>query len=537
MKRVLYLLPLLFALLFAESVEARKVKYPNGDYYVGKWKKKAPHGKGIMKYANGDVYEGWWYYGQRNYTGCMTYKSGARYEGGWLIDEKEGKGKFTSSDGSTYEGDWKKGVKHGYGTMKYSDGACYEGEWENGLPHGRGKHTSKDGTIYEGYYSSGSKDGEGKQNSPTGDSYEGTWKKGLFHSGKCSYINSKEKYEGSYVNGKLGVGRLELANGDWYEGTWKDGFFYKGKCKENTALRVFEGNYENGKPYTGTIDGRLDTNGDYYKGEMQSGNFVEGECVITKNDWKFVGRKSENKYLGRVTYNNGYIYEGALDENMRRTGEGKLSDNLSQGTLTAFFSENDIIEGNGSFIHSSTTYNFNVKKSDDGYQTTVYNAGKPCLTTTLTSSRLKIFASIAQALDEQAEKERKEKEMEESRAFCRKYLMGHVYRAEKVSWNSTDAAWLMGTILDVKVTLRFISADKAEYTINMRTTDALDDNPFVGMRFEALCNELDGTTETVDYKYMDGKLFIGDTECRTGNNLKNIHYDMELWNCWFKQIK
>lgn len=537
MKRVLYLLPLLFALLFAESVEARKVKYPNGDYYVGKWKKKAPHGKGIMKYANGDVYEGWWYYGQRNAHGVMTYKNGAKYEGEWLIDEREGKGKFTSSDGSIYEGDWEKGVKHGYGNMKYSDGSSYEGQWNKGTPHGWGKHRSKDGTIYEGYYFFGAKDGKGKQNSPNGDFYEGIWKKGMFYQGICSYINNNEKYEGAYEEGKYSEGRLELTNGNWYEGTWKDGSFYNGKCKEKTTLRVFEGNYENGKPYTGTIDGQLDTNGDYYKGEMESGNFVEGECVITKNDWKFAGRKFENKYLGRVTYNNGYIYEGALDENMRRTGKGKLSDNLSQGTLTAIFSENDIIEGNGSFIHSSTTYNFNVKKSDDGYQTTVYNAGKPCLTTSLTSSRLKFFASIAQALDEQAEKERKEKEMEESRAFCRKYLMGHVYRAEKVSWNSTDAAWLMGTILDVKVTLRFISADKAEYTINMRTTDALDDNPFVGMQFEALCNELDGTTETVDYKYMNGKLFIGDTECRTGNNLKNIHYDMELWNCWFKQIK
>ena len=52
MKQFIFLLPLICALLVVGPIEAKKKKYPNGDYYEGEWKKGAPHGIGTMKYAD-----------------------------------------------------------------------------------------------------------------------------------------------------------------------------------------------------------------------------------------------------------------------------------------------------------------------------------------------------------------------------------------------------------------------------------------------------------------------------------------------------
>lgn len=65
MNKLSYVLLMIVALFVVNSTEAKKKKYPNGDYYEGKWKKKSPHGFGTMTYANGDVYSGNWVYGSR----------------------------------------------------------------------------------------------------------------------------------------------------------------------------------------------------------------------------------------------------------------------------------------------------------------------------------------------------------------------------------------------------------------------------------------------------------------------------------------
>ena len=81
MQKILFLLPLILALLVSGTVEAKKKKYPNGDYYEGEWKKGQPDGFGKMIYANGNVYEGNWENGLPNGEGKMTYKGGGIYEG------------------------------------------------------------------------------------------------------------------------------------------------------------------------------------------------------------------------------------------------------------------------------------------------------------------------------------------------------------------------------------------------------------------------------------------------------------------------
>lgn len=60
MKKLLLLLPLIFTLLVSGTVEAKKKKYPNGDYYEGEWKNGKPHGNGKMIFSNGSSYDGIW---------------------------------------------------------------------------------------------------------------------------------------------------------------------------------------------------------------------------------------------------------------------------------------------------------------------------------------------------------------------------------------------------------------------------------------------------------------------------------------------
>ena len=586
MKRYLYLLPILLAFLSVETAEAKKVKYPNGDYYIGKWKKKTPHGLGTMTYANGDTYTGLWIYGVKAGEGRMTYNDGSIYEGAWETNKYHGYGTMNYKDGSMYEGEWRYGDKQGTGKFISSLGDIYEGGWSKDSFHGQGKYTTSDGSVYEGAFYYGKKQGKGKEQTSQGW-YEGEWKQGEFYTGTCSYtlpngdkftgtyenggtkngkltlangnwyegdfLNSGwfyagscsytndngDKYEGTYIKGTYGKGRLDLANGAWYHGTWQDGKFFQGDCKEENEQRIYQGSYENGVPYTGTIDGYWA--GNYYKGEFSRGVFVNGECELKGYGYRFKGQMSDGVYSGKMEFNNGYCYEGMLNPDMQRNGEGILSRENPKEILNAVFEADYVVKGNGSFFKEAEEYTFSIenKKDDnDRSKVNVYNRGKLYLTEEVERFYSDgVFHCIDELIDQKIEKDRIEKEMAESRAFCKKHFMGHVYKADKVLWNSADGAWLMSTIFDVKVTLRFISADKAEYTIHMKSTDALDDNPFIGMQFEALCNELDGLTETVEYKYMDGKLLFEGEECKTGNNFKNIHYDMGLWNCWFKQIK
>ena len=111
MKKLIYLFPLLCALLVVGPIEAKKKKYPNGDYYEGEWKKGAPNGYGIMKYANGNIYEGNWLYGVPNGNGFMKYASGEEYVGNFLDGKRHGQGSLSSNskkfESLIKKGEWK----------------------------------------------------------------------------------------------------------------------------------------------------------------------------------------------------------------------------------------------------------------------------------------------------------------------------------------------------------------------------------------------------------------------------------------------
>lgn len=64
-------------------------------------------GVGKMKYKNGDVYLGSWHLDERNGNGSMRYSNGDVYDGQWVDDKRNGQGKMTYSNGEVYEGEWK----------------------------------------------------------------------------------------------------------------------------------------------------------------------------------------------------------------------------------------------------------------------------------------------------------------------------------------------------------------------------------------------------------------------------------------------
>ena len=132
MKKLIYLFPLLCALLVVGPIEAKKKKYPNGDIYEGKWENGAPNGHGIMKYANGDIYEGPWLDGIRQgFFGVMKFMDGSIYEGGWENDKPSGNGNMKYANGDSYKGYWLLGEKSGQGVMRHANGILDEGEWKN----------------------------------------------------------------------------------------------------------------------------------------------------------------------------------------------------------------------------------------------------------------------------------------------------------------------------------------------------------------------------------------------------------------------
>lgn len=128
MKGIYILLSLL--ILASTSLEAKKKKYPNGDYYEGEWKKNQPNGLGKMIYANGETYEGEWLNGLFHGKGKMTYQNGNIYEGSWENGLSNGTGKMIYFNGNEYDGLWKNGkIIKGKGKIVGLNGSIYEGEW------------------------------------------------------------------------------------------------------------------------------------------------------------------------------------------------------------------------------------------------------------------------------------------------------------------------------------------------------------------------------------------------------------------------
>jgi len=185
--------------------DMEKVKYPNGDVYIGEFKGGKFHGKGTLTRKDGSMYEGAWEKGVPHGKGKRKIFDGSLYEGEWRNFQRQGRGKQTNDNGSQYVGHWKNDNMHGKGSYTWTNGNKYVGHWKNDKMHGKGTHTW-----------------------PHGDKYIGGYKNGLYH-GKGSYLfHNGEKYVGDYKNGKYhGKGKMTFKDGEKLEGIFRKGKLIK----------------------------------------------------------------------------------------------------------------------------------------------------------------------------------------------------------------------------------------------------------------------------------------------------------------------
>ena len=260
--------------LFQVPAIARKVQYPNGDFYFGGWdsKNSYPKGKGTMQYANGDCYVGLWANGKQQGKGKMTYadgssyngqwkggswngtgrleKNGDVYKGFWKDGYMNGEGTIISVDGSSYRGNFNNGVKEGYGVMKFADGSSYNGEWIEGKMDGQGLMTYADGSSYNGQWKGGLWNGTGRLEK-NGDVYDGVWEDGYMNGeGAIMYVDGSS-YRGNFSNGvKEGYGVMKFADGSSYNGEWHNDNRYGAGVLTNINHERIESEHWDGDMYS-----------------------------------------------------------------------------------------------------------------------------------------------------------------------------------------------------------------------------------------------------------------------------------------------
>lgn len=296
MKQFFYLLPLICVLLVVGPIEAKKKKYPNGDFYEGEWKKGAPHGIGIMKYANGSVYEGNWELGKRNGQGTMKYANGDVYIGNWLLEDRNGHGVMKYRNGYTYDGNWILDERSGQGKMKYLDGSIYNGMWENNEING-----------------------VGRWDYPHDKYEEGLWKEGILMSGQADVnlyhdgkYHLKEYFTGIVRNGDYYEGKIYgYYKNAYYEATLKNGKVHDGIYRKETELGLVNATYSNGIQINAEIKAK---DGWLFKGQIV--NDLPDKGLITfEKDNEIIDIKDNWGYL---IYNNDTINKQQLSLNIKK---------------------------------------------------------------------------------------------------------------------------------------------------------------------------------------------------------------------------
>ena len=383
MKKLSIFLSILFIFLFSVNLEARKKKYPNGDYYEGKWKKGGPHGQGVMKYANGDTYIGNWVFGKYSGEGEKTYKTGdiCKYIGTWYNNLQHGSGTMYFYNGNVYKGQFDMSKMSGEGEMIYKNNDIYTGTWNDGLRTGNGKLTCKNGDLYEGtwkndaFYQGKATIGDviyegefsngfivkGKQTGPNNSWYEGEWHNGKFMNGKCFIVNKNSSFKGEVKDGSILIGKQTGPNSSWYEGEWHNGKFMNGKCLITNEKNYYKGEIKDGEYYNG--EGKCVINDNYYNGKWNNGIFI-GKCDLqkpAKNIIEFKGEKSVDGYKGLIRLGNG-SYNGKLTNDFKQHGEGYVTlREKNQLQLNGIWNHNRIISGEGKLICDSLAYHTTIK--------------------------------------------------------------------------------------------------------------------------------------------------------------------------------
>jgi hypothetical protein len=298
-----------------------RIRYANGNTYVGEFAEGFAEGRGVIDYADGRRYEG----GMRRNTpdgfGTLIGTDGQKYVGGHRDGKWNGKGRWTLSNGAVIEGEWENGELE-RGTLTYVNGAVYVGEFKNRKRHGTGKYTEKDGKVLEG-----------------------KWGDDIFRQGVIIRTDGTRIEAEFDKNGKL-VGKSLITNirGMRIEEELRNGKLYRKGIEVWPDGTKFEGIWDYAGKSSGTI---TYPGGTQYKGDWKivSGepDLPDGEGAMTWSDGrKYIGEFRDGKMhgLGKMTYADGKVEEGVWKQD-QFTGQqtavatGKPTSNSGkQGTLT-----------------------------------------------------------------------------------------------------------------------------------------------------------------------------------------------------------
>jgi hypothetical protein len=130
-----------------------RVELPNGDIYMGEWKKNLRHGIGGLVLIGGDTYECEWAFGDPHGFGSHRTAEGYHYIGEFVAGQPNGFGRALYGQKAYYMGRFREGKPHGFGNWTNGE-TRYEGEFVEGKRNGQGRLSSYQGgnTLYEGLF-------------------------------------------------------------------------------------------------------------------------------------------------------------------------------------------------------------------------------------------------------------------------------------------------------------------------------------------------------------------------------------------------
>ena len=242
----------------------RKIKYPNGDVYIGDAVglfKPVREGFGTLTNRRGDVYEGEWKDDKRHGQATYTYKNGDVFRGTYRNDSRE-KGRIDFVNGDYYEGEFCSGEYSGDGKLyTKSTDTTYVGHFSSGYKYGVGTETCAEYT-YKGRFTHGRFHNEGRLDYKNGDFAEGTFKSGALEKGTCRRTNADGSvYEGTIADFVYGGGNgtLTLPDGSVYTGSFHKGKYHgKGRLTKPDGT-VIRGDFIEGKLSTAAKGVKTDT--------------------------------------------------------------------------------------------------------------------------------------------------------------------------------------------------------------------------------------------------------------------------------------
>ena len=116
----------------------RVIEYDDGDVYEGNVLSNGKKdGAGTYTCEDGTVIKGTWKKDVLSGKVKIKYPDGDKYVGNIQNGKRSGSGTYYYDDGDVYKGSWKDDKRHGKGKYTWYNGWYLTGTWVNGKPNGR----------------------------------------------------------------------------------------------------------------------------------------------------------------------------------------------------------------------------------------------------------------------------------------------------------------------------------------------------------------------------------------------------------------